>query len=190
MTPMTIALGSKPLTIVEVGAIAERRAIVALSADGRDAVIKARAVVDRLVDEKIPAYGVTTGVGSQKDFAVDPEAIARYNDLMITAHATLAPGRNAPPQVVRAALAIQLSLFARGRSGVRLELVESLLARLQIDDLPGARLGMSVGASDIVAMSQMAVPLIGRTGARPGGHGPAPLDGLTAKEAGETTRDR
>jgi histidine ammonia-lyase len=183
MTPMTIALGSKPLTIVEVGAIAERRAIVALSADGREAVIKARAVVDRLVDEKIPAYGVTTGVGSQKDFAVDPEAIARYNDLMITAHATLAPGRNAPPQVVRAALAIQLSLFARGRSGVRLELVESLLARLQIDDLPGARLGMSVGASDIVAMSQMAVPLIGRTGARPGGHGPAPLDGLTAKEA-------
>jgi histidine ammonia-lyase len=183
MTPMIVSVGMKPLTIDDVGAIADRRAIVTLSTDGREAVRKARAVVDRLVDGKIPAYGITTGVGSQKDFAVDPEAIARYNDLMITAHATLAPGRNAPPQVVRAALAIQLSLFARGRSGVRLELVESLLARLRVDDLPGARLGMSVGASDIVAMSQMAVPLIGRDGAQAGGHGPEPLDGLAAKEA-------
>ena len=183
MTPMIVSVGTKPLTIDDVGAIADRRAIVTLSTDGREAVRKARAVVDRLVDGKIPAYGITTGVGSQKDFAVDPEAIARYNDLMITAPATLAPGRNAPPQVVRAALAIQLSLFARGRSGVRLELVESLLARLRVDDLPGARLGMSVGASDIVAMSQMAVPLIGRDGAQAGGHGPEPLDGLAAKEA-------
>lgn len=116
MTPMIIAIGTKPLTIADVGAIAERKAIVALSADGRAAVSKSRAVVDRLVDQKILAYGITTGVGSQKDFSVDREAIARYNDLMITAHATLAPGRNAPPQVVRAALAIQLSLFARGRS--------------------------------------------------------------------------
>ena len=83
---------------------------------------------------------------------------------------------------VRGALAIQLALFACGRSGVRLELVESLLARLQADDLPTARLGSSVGASDIVAMSQLAVPLIGRIGAGPGGAGPAPIGGLAAKE--------
>ncbi len=76
MTPMTVSVGTKPLTIDDVGAIAERRAIVTLSPDGREAVRKARAVVDRLVDEKIPAYGITTGVGSQKDFSVDPEAIA------------------------------------------------------------------------------------------------------------------
>ena len=183
MTPMTVSVGTKPLTIDDVGAIAERRAIVTLSPDGREAVRKARAVVDRLVDEKIPAYGITTGVGSQKDFSVDPDAIARYNDLMITAHATLAPGRNASPQVVRAALAIQLSLFARGRSGVRLELVESLVARLTVDAPPAARPGMYAGPSDTVALSQMAVPLIGRAGAQPGGHGPAPLEGLTAKEA-------
>jgi histidine ammonia-lyase len=183
LSPRIVSIGAKPLTIDDVGAIAERRAVVVLSTAGRDAVSQSRSVVDRLVDEKIPGYGITTGVGSQKDFTVDLDAIARYNDLMITAHATLAPGRNAPPHVVRAALAIQLSLFARGRSGIRLELVESLLARLDADDLPAARLGMSVGASDIVAMSQMAVPIIGRAGAAPGGHGPSPLEGLAAKEA-------
>ncbi|MDQ0394833.1 aromatic amino acid lyase [Labrys monachus] len=178
-----VAFGEAPLTLRDVTAIARREADIGLSEAGRDAVVRARAVVDRLVDEAIPAYGITTGVGSQKDFGVSREAIARYNELMITAHATMAPGANASPAVVRAALAIQLSLFARGRSGVRLELVESLLARLQADDLPAARLGSSVGASDIVAMSQLALPLIGRDGVAPGGGGPAPLPGLAAKEA-------
>jgi histidine ammonia-lyase len=40
-----------------------------------------------------------------------------------------------------------------------------------------------VGASDIVAMSQLAVPLLGRQGVTPGGAGPAPFEGLVAKEA-------
>ncbi len=178
-----IALGEAPLTLNDVVAIARREAGVDLAASGREAVLRARAVVDRLVDEGIPAYGITTGVGSQKDFAVSREAIARYNTSMITAHATMAPGTDASPDVVRAALAIQLSLFAKGRSGVRPELVESLLARLQADDLPAARLGSSVGASDIVAMSQLAVPLLGKAGVASGGAGPKPLDGLAAKEA-------
>jgi histidine ammonia-lyase len=178
-----IALGEAPLCLSDVAAIARRQAGIELSAAGREAVRRARAVVDRLADDGVPAYGVTTGVGSQKDFGVNREAIARYNNLMITAHATMAPGLNASPEAVRAALAIQLALFAKGRSGVRLELVESLLARLQADDLPAARLGASVGASDIVAMSQLAAPLIGRRGVAPGGAGPAPIDGLAAKEA-------
>lgn len=184
MPPRTvIALGEAPLLLADVVAIARREADVSLSASGREAVLRARAVVDRLVDEGIPAYGITTGVGSQKDFAISREAIARYNGLMITAHATVAPGPAASAEVVRAALAIQLSLFARGRSGVRLELVDSLLDRLRSDDLPAARLGASVGASDIVGMSQLAVPLLGKAGVGPGGSGPSPLDGLAAKEA-------
>lgn len=179
----TIALGDASLTLADVVGIASRRVGLDLSSAGRDAVTKARAVVDRLIDERIPAYGITTGVGSQKDFDVDRDAITRYNNLMITAHATITPGVNAAPEVIRAALAIQLALFAKGRSGIRLELVESLLARLQADDLPEARLGTSVGASDIVSMSQLAVPLLGKKGLSDAGRGPKPLAGLAAKEA-------
>ena len=178
-----VALGDAPLALSDVVAIAHRRASVDLSRAGRDAVMRGRAVVDALVDGGVPAYGITTGVGSQKDFGVSRPAIARYNTLMITGHATIAPGANASPEAVRGALAIQLSLFAMGRSGVRLGLVESLLDRLRADDLPTARTGASVGASDIVAMSQLAVPLLGRAGVAPGGSGPKPIDQLAAKEA-------
>lgn len=180
---ITLSIGDEPLTLDHVDAVARGRADFELSAAGRAAILKGRAVVERVVEAGLPAYGITTGVGSQKDFAVDREAVARYNDLMIAAHATIVPGVDASPEVVRAALAIQLSLFATGRSGVRLELVERLLARLRSDDLPGARLGSSVGASDIVAMSQLAVPLLGKAGVGAGGAGPVPVGGLAAKEA-------
>ena len=176
-------LGETALTLADVQALAHGRRKLALSATGRLAIIEAREIVERRVESAVAAYGITTGVGSQKDFEVKRAAIARYNNLMITAHATLMPGQNAPDCVVRGAMAIQLALFAKGRSGIRIELVESLLARFQSDDLPVARLGASVGASDIVAMSQMAVPLLGKLGAGPGGAGPTPIGSLAAKEA-------
>ena len=176
-------LGEATLTLGDVEALAHGRASLALSGAGRTAIIKARKIVERLVENAIPAYGVTTGVGSQKDFGVSRAAIEHYNNLMITAHATLTPGQNAADCVVRAATAIQLALFARGRSGIRLELFESLLARFNANDLPSVRLGCSVGASDIVAMSQMAVPLLGKRGVGLGGAGPIPIGNLAAKEA-------
>ena len=178
-----LSLGDAPLTLQDIAAIAAGEVRFDLSPAAREAVAQGRRVVDRLVDDAIPAYGITTGVGSHKEFGVDRATIARYNDLLITGHATAVPGGNAPPAVVRVALAIQLSLFARGRSGVRPALVDSLLARLQADDLPDVRQGSSVGASDVVAMSQLAVPLIGKSGLGPGGAGPLPVDTLAAKEA-------
>lgn len=178
----TIAIGDEPLSLEAVEAIARRRVDIELSAAARARIRAGRAIVDRAVRERRPVYGVTTGVGSQKDFAVDPASINAFNDRLITAHATLAPGPAAETVTVRAALAIQLALFASGRSGVRPELAESLLARLQSDDLPAARLGSSVGASDIVAMSQLAAPLIARN-SELAGSGPVPLGGLQAKEA-------
>jgi histidine ammonia-lyase len=178
-----ITLGETRLTLRDVDDLAHRRATLDLATSARDAIVRARAVVDRLVESGTQAYGITTGVGSQKDFALSRKGIARFNDLMITAHATRTPGDNAPETVVRAAMAIQLALFAQGHSGVRLELVESLLARFRADDLPTIRLGVSVGVSDIVSMAQLAVPLLGKPGAGPGGAGPIPIGSLAAKEA-------
>jgi histidine ammonia-lyase len=183
MPATTLMLGDAKLTLRDVATIARGDAVFDLSPAARAAIAAGRGIVERLVDEGVPAYGISTGAGSQKDFGVDRVSIARFNDLLITGHATAAPGTNAPEAVIRVALAIQLALFATGRSGIRPILAESLLARLQADDLPAARRGTSVGASDIVAMSQLAVPLIGKAGLAPGGTGPRPLTGLAAKEA-------
>jgi histidine ammonia-lyase len=178
-----VIFGEGALTLEAVGAIARVEADLSLAPAALERIATGRRVVDRVVDGRIPAYGITTGVGSQKDYAVEPEEIIRYNNLLIAGHATIAPGENADPATVRAALAIQLSLYATGRSGVRPALVESLFQRLKSDDLPTAKLGSSLGASDIVAMSQLAVPLIHKAGVLPGGAGSQPIGQLAAKEA-------
>lgn len=179
----TVELGDR-LTIGGLEAIARGKAVPVLATSAKERIVQARAAVERIVEAGIPAYGITTGVGSQKDFAVGREAIAAYNDRLITAHATIAPAERASREAVRAALALQIHVFGAGRSGVRPVLVEALLARLIAGDLPEAVLGSSAGMSDIVAMSQLSLGIIGRTGVGSGGHGgPAPLPGLAAKEA-------
>ncbi|HEX7388529.1 MAG TPA: aromatic amino acid lyase [Acidiphilium sp.] len=178
----TVELGDR-LTIGGLEAIARGEAVPVLATSAKERIVQARAAVERIVEAGIPAYGITTGVGSQKDFAVGRDAIAAYNDRLITAHATIAPAERASRDAVRAALALQIHVFGAGRSGVRPVLVEALLARLIAGDLPEAVLGSSAGMSDIVAMSQLSLGIIGRTGVGSGGHGPAPLPGLAAKEA-------
>ena len=177
-----VTLG-RPLGILAVEAIAHGRATPVLDDAAREKIAAGRAVVDRVVDRRIPAYGINTGVGSQKDFAIEPADIEAYNTRLIAAHATDATGPAASRPQVRAALAVQLNMFASGRPGVRPALVDALLARLLADDLPTARRGSSVGASDIVAMSQLSAPIVARHDGISGGHGPAPLEFLAAKEA-------
>ena len=177
-----VVLG-RPLGIAALEAVAHRRAIPVLDVAARARIAAGRAVVDRAVDGRIPAYGINTGVGSQKDYAVEPAEIEAYNTRLIAAHATDATGPTASAPQTRAALTVQLQMFASGRPGVRPALVDALLARLVADDLPTARRGSSVGASDIVAMSQLSAPIVARHEGIAGGHGPSPVKFLAAKEA-------
>ncbi|HEX7388645.1 MAG TPA: aromatic amino acid lyase, partial [Acidiphilium sp.] len=112
----TVELGDR-LTIGGLEAIACGEAVPVLAASAKERIVQARAAVERIVEAGIPAYGITTGVGSQKDFAVGRDAIAAYNDRLITAHATIAPAERASRDAVRAALALQIHVFGAGRSG-------------------------------------------------------------------------
>lgn len=179
-----LTLDGDGLDIAALARFAAGSTRLALSDDAWTRIGTARAVVDRIVDGGIAAYGVTTGFGSQKDFAIDPRREADFNIRVLTGHATRASGRRVPAHTARAALAVMLNGYARGYSGVRPVLCEAQLGRANAGVAPDVRTGSSVGASDIVAMSQLALPLVGRASDGPGGAASlAPLDTLAAKEA-------
>ena len=155
-----LLIDGKGVSLVQLQEATASRSVLIVTPAAWDRIAQARDVVDRIVAAGTPAYGITTGVGSQKDFMLDPDTLDAYNNRMLRAHATHAPGAPATDETLRAALIIQISLFARGHSGVRPALVERMVARLNAGHRPKALLGSSVGASDIVGMAQLALTLL------------------------------
>lgn len=132
-----------PLTWREIAAIAHEGRLT-LSDAARERIVEARAIVDSLVERGIRGYGINTGVGALCDVVIDrPQQRAlSHNILMSHACGVGAPlGR----EEVRAILAAQVNLYARGASGLRLELVEALGALLAHDCLPVVPSRGSVG---------------------------------------------
>lgn len=130
------------------------------------AIAKARAVVETILKENRPAYGITTGVGSQKDFAVDPATAAAYNARLVAAHATRVPGPTLPAEAVRGAMIFLANQFANGLSGVSPELVELIVAAINGAAMPEIDGSGSVGASDLVPNAQLAHWLLNRPQAK------------------------
>jgi len=103
-----------------------------------------------------PGYGITTGVGSQKDFKVAAKDIQDYNRRLARAHATHAGGAVLPKSRVRAALIILVNEFSLGLSGVSTPLVQLILNQINTASMPEISSYGTVGAADLIPMSQIA----------------------------------
>lgn len=119
-------------------------AVPTLSADARDRIAAASAIVAALVERNIRGYGINTGVGALCDVVIDVERQQALSRNILLSHAC---GVGAPlgRAETRAIMAAQIANFAHGRSGVRLEVVEALLALLEADALPVLPARGSVG---------------------------------------------
>jgi histidine ammonia-lyase len=156
---MTVSatIGTEPLTSERLVAIAtdpSRPLTLDDAAMGR--VRRGHDAVRHLVQTNTPAYGVTTGVGSQKEHAVDPERLVDYNQRLVRGHATRVPSAAVHPDVVRATLIVMAQQFASGSAGVSPALVELVCAAVRSEELPTIDAAGTVGASDLVPLSQIA----------------------------------
>lgn len=152
----TANLNGDELTCEILAAASHRELGIDVSEDAKRRIKAARAYVDQIVAEGRPAYGITTGVGSQKDSRVDMEAVALYNQRLVKGHATRVPGPSWEPETVRGALVVLLNGFAKGNSGVSPELVDLLVKKIAEDEMPTIDASGSVGASDLVPLAQTA----------------------------------
>jgi len=134
-----------------------------LSEPARARIRAARAVVEAIVERGIRAYGVNTGVGALCDQVVDRPLQQRLSRNLLMSHACgVGPILGAPE--TRAIMAAAVNNFAHGASGLRLDVVERLLALLAADCLPEVPAGGSVGY--LTHMAHIALVLIGQGSAR------------------------
>jgi histidine ammonia-lyase len=160
---MTIMLSGSDLTVTQVVAVARRGEPVALTAGAIENMHQARAVVEDALNQGVPVYGLTTGVGERKSFLLDPAERRRFNQRLVLNH-RIAQGDAAPADVVRGAMVCLANSYAKGVTGVRPELAEMIITLLNEGFAPPVRRLGSVGQGDLGPMADLAHGLITRSG--------------------------
>jgi len=156
-----IELGSGALTLADVARVAREGTPVRLGAGGRQRMAASRRRVEAALDEGRVVYGVTTGFGELKDRRIEPDQVRALQLNLLRSHAA-GVGRLASREVARAMILLRAASLARGHSGCRPELVESLLLLLERDVTPIVPLQGSVGASgDLAPLAHLALVLVG-----------------------------
>ena len=144
----------------EVAQINDRRPVL-LSADAREAVDRARAVVDEIVVGNKLAYAITTGVGKLSDVRIVGDQIRELQINLVRSHAA---GVGEPLSVAetRAMMLLRANSLAKGYSGVRGVVIDRLCEMLNRGVTPFVPSQGSVGASgDLAPLAHLALALIG-----------------------------
>lgn len=157
---MTVTIG-QALTFDDVMAVATTDAEVVIAPGVADAMAPARRVVEEAVSSGHTVYGVTTGFGGLANIRIPPEEAIRLQHDIVRSHAT-AVGDPLQQEVVRAMMLLRARTFAFGISGVRFDLVETIVGMLNARIHPVVPAQGSLGASgDLALLAHLALPLMG-----------------------------
>jgi len=162
MSDSTHPLGitGNDLKVDDVVAVARGRQ-VALDPAVLPRVERSRQAVEQLVEEGAVAYGITTGFGHFKDKIISPDQTAALQLNLVRSHA-VGVGPDLPEPVVRAMLLVRANTLAKGYSGVRPVIIETLLEMLNRGVHPQIPSQGSLGASgDLAPLAHLALVLIG-----------------------------
>lgn len=119
---------------------------------------QSRIWVDKLQQEGKPiVYGINTGFGSKANVSIDLLNLKDLQRNLIMSHAA-GTGQSFPIEIVRAAMIIRVNTFAKGFSGVRPILVETLIKMIERGVTPWIPEQGSLGASgDLAPLSHLAL---------------------------------
>lgn len=179
-----IEIDGQALSLERFQAVVLAHAPCALSNAARERVVTGHKTVQKLLASGAPIYGVNTGFGDLAGTRIAPQDLLVLQERLILSHCA-GIGEPLPDRAVRGMLLLRANTLARGHSGVRPEVIETLLALLHADVLPVIPSRGSVGASgDLAPLAHLALPLLGKGRVRLDGKELPAKEGL--KKAGVT----
>jgi histidine ammonia-lyase len=148
------------LTLEELRQVVYERRPVLLQPEARHAVERARAVVDDLVEDQRVAYAVNTGVGHLADLHISHQDIRKLQINLLRSHA-VGVGEPLAEDATRAMMLLRANSLAKGFSGVRPVIIDTLCEMLNRGVHPVIPSQGSVGASgDLAPLAHLALVLI------------------------------
>jgi len=168
-TGSALALDGGALDFVQVEQVAREGRPVTLSARAVERIAGSRATLEGAIRAGEPLYGVNTGFGSLSRKRIEDARLSEMQHNLLRSHAA-GTGELLEPEVVRATMLLLAASLSRGHSGVRSEVVETLIDLLNAGVTPVVPAVGSVGASgDLAPLAHIALVLIGEGEALVGG---------------------
>ena len=151
-------INGNDLTLDELRDVVYSRRPVLLEPEARERVEKSRAVVEDILANNRVAYAITTGVGKLSDVHIDPEQNRQLQINLLRSHA-VGVGEPLSQSETRAMMLLRANSLAKGFSGVRAEVINTLCEMLNRGVHPIIPSQGSVGASgDLAPLAQLLSP--------------------------------
>ena len=158
---MTVMIDGETLTINDVVQVARYNKKVELTTIAVEKIAKSRAVVEHAIKEGRTVYGVNTGFGELASVSIGPKDLAKLQVNIIRSH-SVGVGEPFSIDVVRGMMLLRANALAKGYSGVRLEVIQTLVDLLNSKVTPVIPQQGSVGSSgDLAPLAHMALVMIG-----------------------------
>jgi len=159
MTTLQIKPGA--LTLEDLQALHAGGITLSLDPTARAQIAASAAVVQKAAAGDAPVYGVNTGFGKLANKRISQGELEALQRNLIRSH-SVGVGAPLQPAVVRLMLALKAASLARGYSGVRQEVVDTIIAVHNAGLVPYVPSQGSVGASgDLAPLSHMTLALMG-----------------------------
>ncbi|MBI2381075.1 MAG: histidine ammonia-lyase [Gammaproteobacteria bacterium] len=177
MTTFTLTPGQ--LTLAQLRAVARgQHSHFALNPASHAAIQASAETVRKILAEDRTVYGINTGFGLLAQTRIPADKLALLQTSLVLSHA-VGTGNLMRDEVVRLLMVLKISSLGRGHSGVRLELIEGLVALLNAGVYPCIPEKGSVGASgDLAPLAHMSLALIGEGEVRVDGRIVPAVEGL------------
>jgi histidine ammonia-lyase len=158
---MSVVLTGNDLTFAQLHAVALEHEPVSLSPDAVARMSASRAVVDKLLAEGRTAYGINTGFGKLASVRISAEQVRQLQVNLVRSH-SCGIGTPLSEAETRSMMLLRANALAKGLSGIRPVVVETLCAMLNAGVHPVIPSQGSVGASgDLAPLAHLAQVVIG-----------------------------
>jgi len=180
MTSPSMTIEPGRLTLPELRSIWQQPVTLSLAAGANAAIGASAAAIQRIVARGAPAYGINTGFGMLAKKRIPNDQLQQLQRNLILSH-SVGTGPLLDDAIVRLALALKIGSLARGHSGVRPGIIDTLIAIANAGILPCIPAQGSVGASgDLAPLAHLTLALLGEGEVRVQGRTVAARDALAS----------
>ncbi len=157
----TLALEPGRLTLADLHGFWRAPRLVELDPACGPAIDASAGVVAEIVRKGRKVYGVNTGFGSLASKTIAGGQLSELQRRLVLSHSA-GVGAPLPDRIVRLILLLKVNALARGHSGIRRQVIDALLALLNLGALPVIPAKGSVGASgDLAPLAHLSAVLLG-----------------------------